>query len=210
MSDCVSSSPLSLSVTRQLGFLSTSGRSFTSAIRCPHNVISHPRRHLSHGYFLSFTCGALRRSSKDGPYREVGFREDDSGDESVRSGKSLNFDQQERGGEAANVEGKDSGTLPLRNAGEGDLVQVEGKGNGELKMRGGRQVMRRSSLMAKQVISMSSALSLGFVSQLWVDTATVSEIVFLPLKLLKIQYLEKFMNLVPVLAFGLMVLSSVE
>ncbi|KAJ0978376.1 hypothetical protein J5N97_013850 [Dioscorea zingiberensis] len=33
-----------------------------------------------------------------------------------------------------------------------------------------RQVMRRSSLMAKQVISVRSARSLGFVSQLWVDT----------------------------------------
>lgn len=195
MSDCVSSSPLSLSVTRQLGFLSTSGRSFTSAIRYPHSAISHPRRHLNHSCsFLSFTTGALKRTSKGGSYRELGFKEDDCGDESVLSGTSLNSDQQERGGEAANDEGKDSGTLPLRNAGEGDLVQVEGKGNGDLKMRGGRQVMRRSSLMAKQVISMSSALSLGFVSQLWVDTATVSEIVFLPLKLLKNQYLEKFMN----------------
>ncbi|KAH7667469.1 PRC-barrel-like protein [Dioscorea alata] len=33
-----------------------------------------------------------------------------------------------------------------------------------------RRVMKRSSLMAKQVISMRSARSLGFVSQLWVDT----------------------------------------
>lgn len=33
-----------------------------------------------------------------------------------------------------------------------------------------RQMMRRSNVMAKQVISIRSALSLGFVSQLWVDT----------------------------------------
>jgi len=32
---------------------------------------------------------------------------------------------------------------------------------------------RRSALLAKQVISVSSARSLGFVSQLWVDGASV-------------------------------------
>lgn len=38
---------------------------------------------------------------------------------------------------------------------------------------GGKQVMRRSSMLAKQVISIQSAHSLGFVSQLWVDTRLV-------------------------------------
>jgi hypothetical protein len=36
-----------------------------------------------------------------------------------------------------------------------------------------RQMARRSGLLAKQVISVSSARSLGFVSQLWVDAASV-------------------------------------
>nr|GMC95446.1 uncharacterized protein LOC109179203 isoform X1 [Ipomoea batatas] len=36
-------------------------------------------------------------------------------------------------------------------------------------VKGGRQMMRRSSMIAKQVITINSALSLGFVSQLWVD-----------------------------------------
>ncbi|KAJ7950131.1 PRC-barrel-like [Quillaja saponaria] len=36
--------------------------------------------------------------------------------------------------------------------------------------RRSRQVMRRTSFLAKQVISIQSALSLGFISQLWVDT----------------------------------------
>ncbi|XP_022722493.1 uncharacterized protein LOC111279731 [Durio zibethinus] len=35
-----------------------------------------------------------------------------------------------------------------------------------------RQVMKRSNMVAKQVISIQSAQSLGFVSQLWVDTAS--------------------------------------
>nr|GMC94014.1 uncharacterized protein LOC109179203 isoform X1 [Ipomoea batatas] len=34
-------------------------------------------------------------------------------------------------------------------------------------VKGGRQMMRRSSMIAKQVITINSALSLGFVSQLW-------------------------------------------
>ncbi|KAF3779551.1 hypothetical protein EJ110_NYTH41217 [Nymphaea thermarum] len=36
-------------------------------------------------------------------------------------------------------------------------------------LHGGKQVLRRSNVLAKQVISIQSALSLGFVSQLWVD-----------------------------------------
>ncbi|GJN07968.1 hypothetical protein PR202_ga25849 [Eleusine coracana subsp. coracana] len=36
-----------------------------------------------------------------------------------------------------------------------------------------RQMARRSALLAKQVISVRSARSLGFVSQLWVDSASV-------------------------------------
>lgn len=41
-------------------------------------------------------------------------------------------------------------------------------------VRSGKQMLRRSNVIAKQVISISSALSLGFVSQLWVDTTSVS------------------------------------
>lgn len=51
--------------------------------------------------------------------------------------------------------------------------QVE-KFGGELRLRKGKQVIRRSNLLAKQVISIRSALSLGFISQLWVDTNSVS------------------------------------
>ena len=46
----------------------------------------------------------------------------------------------------------------------------------KVKLRRGRQVIRRSNLLAKQVISIQSAMSLGFVSQLWVDTTSVSVI----------------------------------
>lgn len=48
----------------------------------------------------------------------------------------------------------------------------EGKMSGRSSRRR-RQMARRSGLLAKQVISVRSARSLGFVSQLWVDAASV-------------------------------------
>uniref|UniRef100_A0ACD5YLX2 Uncharacterized protein n=1 Tax=Avena sativa TaxID=4498 RepID=A0ACD5YLX2_AVESA len=65
-------------------------------------------------------------------------------------------------------------------AGEGgDGAANEEDGEREAKRIGSggrrtrRQMARRSGLLAKQVISVSSARSLGFVSQLWVDPASV-------------------------------------
>lgn len=63
--------------------------------------------------------------------------------------------------------------------GGGDEVVKEEDGEREPKTisssgrRTGRQMARRSGLLAKQVISVSSARSLGFVSQLWVDASSV-------------------------------------
>ncbi|XP_021767166.1 uncharacterized protein LOC110731601 isoform X1 [Chenopodium quinoa] len=42
----------------------------------------------------------------------------------------------------------------------------------KVKFRSRKQLAKRSSILAKQVIGIESACSLGFVSQLWVDTAT--------------------------------------
>lgn len=62
--------------------------------------------------------------------------------------------------------------------GGGDEVVKEEDGEREPKTisssgrRTGRQMARRSGLLAKQVISVSSARSLGFVSQLWVDASS--------------------------------------
>ncbi|URE29295.1 PRC-barrel domain [Musa troglodytarum] len=55
------------------------------------------------------------------------------------------------------------GSTELESADEGRLVSQVG-------VKGRRQIMKRSNLLAKQVISIESAQSLGFVSQLWVDT----------------------------------------
>lgn len=60
-----------------------------------------------------------------------------------------------------------------------DLIGIGSGKNEELKAKEvvqpqpkGKQLMKRSSLLAKQVIGIQSALSFGFVSQLWVDTTT--------------------------------------
>ncbi|KAJ4753814.1 Hydrogenase isoenzymes formation protein hypE [Rhynchospora pubera] len=57
---------------------------------------------------------------------------------------------------------------------EEEANQTESTGGGELERRvrsRGRQMVGRSSLLAKQVVSVKSARSLGFISQLWVDTS---------------------------------------
>ncbi|KAK3444990.1 hypothetical protein EUGRSUZ_A00566 [Eucalyptus grandis] len=101
----------------------------------------------------------------------------------------------DRGGGAGSREGSGSGgsdaaeggnlgaEKPARSGVEEEEVLLSGDGSdagvalrseeeseSKLRARGGRQVMRRSSMVAKQVISIESALGLGFVSQLWVDT----------------------------------------
>lgn len=73
-------------------------------------------------------------------------------------------------------EAEEGEEVPLRSEGgdAGVALRREEEPESRLRVRGGRQVMRRSSMVAKQVISIESALGLGFVSQLWVDTASVS------------------------------------
>ncbi|WZZ40103.1 hypothetical protein YC2023_036362 [Brassica napus] len=52
----------------------------------------------------------------------------------------------------------------IQQVGENDLINIGSKGF--------KQTLTRSNLVAKQVISIQSALSLGFISQLWVDTTS--------------------------------------
>nr|XP_018685934.1 PREDICTED: uncharacterized protein LOC103995399 isoform X2 [Musa acuminata subsp. malaccensis] len=77
---------------------------------------------------------------------------------------------------------KEEGMVSDKRGLEKDLIPPAGRGSTELEsadegrlvsqvgVKGRRQIMKRSNLLAKQVISVQSAQSLGFVSQLWVDT----------------------------------------
>ncbi|KAL6649871.1 hypothetical protein ACP70R_014095 [Stipagrostis hirtigluma subsp. patula] len=53
-----------------------------------------------------------------------------------------------------------------------EMEATRGAGTAQQRPRRRRQMARRSALLAKQVISVCSARSLGFVSQLWVDAAS--------------------------------------
>ncbi|GJW76946.1 PRC-barrel-like protein [Tanacetum coccineum] len=53
----------------------------------------------------------------------------------------------------------------------------DGKNENVKVVKKGKELVKRGNVIAKQVISIQSALSLGFVSQLWVDTNTVGDVV---------------------------------
>ncbi|KAJ0262290.1 Uncharacterized protein HA466_0052510 [Hirschfeldia incana] len=56
---------------------------------------------------------------------------------------------------------------------DGGLIQQVNQDNLiNIGSKGFKQTLTRSNLVAKQVISMQSALSLGYISQLWVDTTS--------------------------------------
>lgn len=57
-----------------------------------------------------------------------------------------------------------------------------------------KQMMKRSNLIAKQVISIQSALSLGFVSQLWVDINSVHSTTLLLQSALEIYITNTWIN----------------
>ncbi|KAF8007549.1 hypothetical protein BT93_K1532 [Corymbia citriodora subsp. variegata] len=98
---------------------------------------------------------------------DAGSREGSGGGGSdAAEGGNLGTEKPARSGEeeeeALRSEGGDAGVA----------LRSEEESQSKLRVRGGRQVIRRSSMVAKQVISIESALGLGFVSQLWVDTAS--------------------------------------
>lgn len=71
--------------------------------------------------------------------------------------------------EVVTVEAKGGGGAVNEDDGKRETERSPG---GTTRRRRRRQMARRSALLAKQVVSISSAQSLGFVSQLWVDAAS--------------------------------------
>ncbi|XP_057486670.1 uncharacterized protein LOC130772801 isoform X1 [Actinidia eriantha] len=87
---------------------------------------------------------------------------------SSRSGVKF-FNRSEK--KAGRLESEDLVTTEEGSDGVGSKLEELERSNGGL-VREGRQWMKRSNMLAKQVISVQSALSLGFVSQLWVDAVS--------------------------------------
>ncbi|PSS23883.1 Nuclear receptor corepressor 2 like [Actinidia chinensis var. chinensis] len=95
---------------------------------------------------------------------------------SSRSGvKFINRSEKKKAGR---LESEDLVTTEEGSDGVGSKLEELERSNGGL-VREGRQWMNRSNMLAKQVISVQSALSLGFVSQLWVDAVSVGDVVLI-------------------------------
>ncbi|GER55703.1 5'-nucleotidase SurE [Striga asiatica] len=93
------------------------------------------------------------------PPVESGIREETEG---LSDGEVFNFRVQKKANKLSEIDS--SAEKEMERGGHG--------GRGELSTSSRRQMMGRSNVMAKQVISIRSALSLGFVSQLWVHTSS--------------------------------------
>nr|XP_010921176.1 uncharacterized protein LOC105044842 isoform X2 [Elaeis guineensis] len=172
------SSSIGLSRKASGGFLGTSKNYGAARIRSNSEGISGNSGDNKQKKYDSFDEFVDRRSSsKDGSNPTAG-----SGDEQESSniGDSVpsSFDFLELKRELEKEE-KESG---MEDPKEDELIRSQGPGSdtlnheeveglvGQTGVQGGKKLMRRSNLLAKQVISIQSACSLGFVSQLWVDT----------------------------------------
>lgn len=147
MSEFLSSIPLSSSLcVTKFGTLSTKLRLNNANVR--------------NGKLQFFMCGFKPTTSKNGSqnrdmFAEFVFKEKvGMGSSTVENGREIVELKEEK----KSRKGEDENSVGLERP----------------RLRRGRQVLRRSNMLAKQVISIQSAVSLGFVSQLWVDTASVS------------------------------------
>ncbi|KAF5179519.1 hypothetical protein FRX31_030893 [Thalictrum thalictroides] len=85
---------------------------------------------------------------------------------------SKSFDFLELKSDLVVDENKEITKTLLDNEEEKNDLKEEDDVVGKRELSKGRKFIRRSNILAKQVISIQSALSLGFVSQIWVDTSS--------------------------------------
>ena len=109
--------------------------------------------------------GELKHGRKKGKKKRRGM-----GERKKKRGMDTRTWERERKKKGKKKKGEGDGLKKGYDDEEGENEKFGGK----LRVRRGKEVIRRSNLLAKQVISIHSALSLGFVSQLWVDTSSVS------------------------------------
>lgn len=158
MCDCLPSIPLPFTLTKsRCNFFLTKSKSNWRPLKKPILFI-HTRNSTR-------VRNARGPPNPSGAYGELAFKGES--DETPSSG--LDFVELE-GGLRSDGKRDERSEESLE---EKDLVEV-GESKERVGLKKGRQLLRRSNLLAKQVISIRSALSLGFVSQLWVDTTCVS------------------------------------
>lgn len=95
-------------------------------------------------------------------------------DDAVTSSESEDFVEGSRKEESSSSSSQEEDLVRMQSDTESDDLKKDEQFDGKIGVRRKKQIIRRSNLLAKQVISIRSAISLGFVSQLWVDTTSVS------------------------------------
>ncbi|GMN40624.1 hypothetical protein TIFTF001_009850 [Ficus carica] len=202
MYDCLLSSPISLSLSKTFSlpipsnptqngtsFLFLRGRAEPTTYKKKKNPSVLGSRSEEYGFRAELGFKEKAGDPFDDYETNRGGKEAKRKKSPTTTTKKRNGRGRREGGEANSSsseflelkEEKESGGERRGGFGDENLVRLEdndeeerlgGDDEGRMVVRKGRQVMRRSSLLAKQVISVRSALSLGFVSQLWVDTTS--------------------------------------
>jgi len=118
---------------------------------------------------------------EDSKENNFGLELEGLSNETDGSNSFVEIDENDDNGSGKSVnELEEDDLIPVPGDGDGNDDEVDlrkddkvEKFGGNLRLRRGKHVIRRSNLLAKQVISIQSALRVGFVSQLWVDTTSV-------------------------------------
>lgn len=171
MCDCLPSSSLYFAITkfRQLGFPKSNQKPqvpYFSTPICTNLNTPGP----TNGRSL-FLCRKASESPSEasGFHAQLGFKEKE---ENLFDLESKPIDATQNGiGPSTGTTSLGSDFLEPQSS-EGDGLENKEGFDGNVGLSKRRQLVRRSSILAKQVISIQSALSLGFVSQLWVNTTS--------------------------------------
>ncbi|KAL6139024.1 hypothetical protein ACLB2K_064302 [Fragaria x ananassa] len=178
MCDCLPSSSLYFALTKfqHLGFLKSNHRPQTQQI--PHFSTPNSLDSNSTSLRNARTLCLSRRASQSPPeasgfQTQLGFKEES---EDLFDLGSKPSDEKPNGigpSKEANATllGSD---FQKPKSGESEDMKEDGlkRIDENVGLKKVRQLIKRSSILAKQVISIESALSLGFVSQLWVNTTS--------------------------------------
>ncbi|KAJ8900107.1 hypothetical protein K2173_024223 [Erythroxylum novogranatense] len=163
MCDCVPLIPFAFSITQvpNLGFEAPNLRRCCSWIQVPFT--------RSGRFKLVGRAGKNPRviGSEEYDFRsEFGIYEE-------KGGGMMDLESRiERDSKTPSGSGANLGRLNVEMKGSEERAEELSKVNDTAGVRRGRQLIKRSNLLAKQVISIQSAHVLGFISQLWVDTAS--------------------------------------
>ncbi|WCJ27857.1 hypothetical protein M5689_009580 [Euphorbia peplus] len=169
MCECISSTP-PLSSSLRLSHLS-------STQPFPHHfgIISHPPGASLRNLSL-FTTKLIRKTPILAA--QLGYKEVQPEEEEEEEEDHFDFDPTIQNHDQKYPTGLDILQIKNKNKNKNkkkskdSVIEDSRKLIGKVGLRRGRQIIRRSHMFAKQVISIQSALTLGFVSQIWVDTAS--------------------------------------